>query len=105
MTTTAPLTVELLGYPDCPNIPALRANLKAALAKLQRDCEFTDTNLDTLPDDDARRGYPSPTILVNGRDVSGPEAGGSAVAACRLFEGGVPGPDDLAAQIIHRLSN
>ena len=33
--------------------------------------EFTVVDLDTLPSDDVRRGYPTPTLLFATRDVFG----------------------------------
>jgi hypothetical protein len=35
----------------------------------QKDYQFID--LDTLPASDARRGYPTPTLLYRGRDLFG----------------------------------
>ncbi|MBL9002501.1 MAG: hypothetical protein JNK25_15325 [Phycisphaerae bacterium] len=82
--------IELLGFPDCPNTPALREGLAAALAAIGDDWTFTDTDQEQLPLDDPRRGYPAPTILVNGRDIENhPPPSGSWIG-CRVYPDGAP---------------
>lgn len=83
------VTIELLGFPGCPNTPALRDNLRAALRDLGSPA-FIDTDQMTLPEDDPRRGWPTPTILVNGRDLFGMPEPTSAAMGCRMYPGGVP---------------
>ncbi|MGD9688439.1 MAG: hypothetical protein AB7K52_04270 [Phycisphaerales bacterium] len=96
---TAQPTIELLGFPDCPNTPALRASLTAALASIGRGWTFTDTNQEALPEGDRRRGWPAPTILVNGRDLFGLPAPAAASMGCRLYPGGVPDADAIAGRL------
>lgn len=82
--------IQLLGFPGCPNTPAMRRNLRAALDAIGRGWTFTDTNQEALPESDTRRGWPTPTILVNGRDLFGmPPPVGDAMG-CRIYPGGVP---------------
>ena len=83
--------IELLGFPGCPNTPAMRENLTAALAAIGKGWAFQDTNQEALPEDDPRRGYPTPTILVNGRDLFGLPVPTAPSMGCRLYPGGVPG--------------
>ena len=64
--------VELRSVPDCPNLTAVRQVLYAALADLDLPPEVTELVGD----------YPSPSVLINGVDVTGRSAGN--VAACRL---------------------
>ncbi|MCI0365447.1 MAG: hypothetical protein L0219_16405 [Phycisphaerales bacterium] len=98
MSTTQP-TIELLGFPDCPNTPGMRENLRAALAVTGSDWTFRDTNQEQLPENDIRRGYPTPTILVNGRDLFGlPEPTGPGMG-CRMYPGGMPSASEIESQI------
>ena len=55
----------------CVNTTTMRANLDQALEAvgLPADYQFIATN--TLADNDARSGYPTPTLLYNNRDVFG----------------------------------
>ena len=92
-------TIELLGFPGCPNTPTLRANLSAALVSIGRGWTFTDINQETLPERDLRRGYPTPTVLVNGRDLFGMAAPTAAGMGCRVYPGGVPDASTLAAKL------
>ena len=55
----------------CTNSNTLHARLGVALQALGRIPSYTMINVDTLPADDARRGYGTPTILVNNRDLFG----------------------------------
>ncbi len=92
-------TIEFLGFPDCPNTPVLRDNLTHALASMGRGWTFTDTNQEPLPDGDIRRGYPTPTVLVNGRDLYGLPVPSTTSLGCRIYAGGVPGATDLAEKL------
>lgn len=98
-TTTGP-KIELLGFPDCPNTPALRANLTAALASIGKGWTFTDTDQERLPEGDIRRGYPTPTVLVNDRDLYGLPVPTAPNMGCRMYAGGVPDASDIAGKII-----
>ena len=82
--------IELLGFSDCPNTPALREGLAAALASIGGGWTFTDTDQEQLPLDDPRRGYPAPTILVNGHDIEGHPRPSGTLIGCRVYPDGVP---------------
>jgi len=94
-----PPAIELLGFPGCPNTPAMRENLRAALGSIGKGWTFTDTNQEALPEGDARRGYPTPTVLVNGRDLFGLPVPAAPSMGCRLYPGGVPGGDEIASTL------
>ena len=66
------MIVELRSVPDCPNLAPVRRLLYAALANLGLPPGATELVGD----------YPSPSVLINGADVTGRSAG--SVAACRL---------------------
>ncbi len=54
---------------------------------------------EALPHGDIRRGYPTPTILVNGRDLFGlPEPEGPAMR-CRVYPGGLPDVAEIARML------
>lgn len=93
---SAPPTIELLGFEGCPNTPVLRDNLKAALASIGKGWAFTDTDQERLAETDLRRGWPTPTILVNGRDLLGMAPPQAPSMGCRMYPGGVPGAEDIA---------
>ena len=90
--------VEFLGFPGCPNTPELRNNLRAALADLGSP-EFLDTDQSALPESDPRRGWPAPTILVDGRDLFGMPAPESASMGCRMYHDGVPSEAKILASL------
>ena len=91
--------IELLGFASCPNTPKMRSNLAVALASAGNGWVFDDIDQDLLPHDDIRRGYPTPTILVDGRDLYGRPMPSTSSMGCRLYAGGVPD----AAQIAERI--
>lgn len=91
--------IELLGFADCPNTPELRDNLNAALASIGKGWTFTDTDQEKLPEGDLRRGWPTPTILVNGRDLFGMPAPAAPSMGCRMYAGGLPGARDIAEKL------
>lgn len=63
--------VVLLTRADCVDTATMRANVETATRAMTPPAEFTVVDLDTLPDDDLRRGYPTPTLLFANRDVFG----------------------------------
>ena len=82
----ADVRVQFLAFDGCPLADAARANLEKALA----DCGMSGYEeidiLDPATPADLP-GWGSPTILVNGVDVSGQPKGDSV--SCRIY----PGPD------------
>ena len=88
--------VELLYFPGCPNIDPARVQLQRALIEVGLPAQWTehDVNADDAPPH--TRGYGSPTILIDGHDVSGgsPAEG----TTCRLYpDSEVRGVPPLAA--------
>ena len=68
------MDIELLLGPQCPNAAAARTVLTACLRRLNLDIAVRERVGD----------YPSPTILVDGVDVMGPQTGVPSGHACRL---------------------
>ena len=56
---------------ECPNTPAMRAGLDAALKSLALPLKYQVVSQDDLPSSDVRTGYPTPTVLVGGHDLFG----------------------------------
>ncbi len=92
------LHIELLGFPDCPNTPLMRVNLVSALT-LEEKASFHEVNQEALDANDLRRGWPTPTVLVNGRDLFGMPAPLSATMGCRIYLGGVPTVSQLRSAL------
>ncbi len=55
----------------CVQTDLMRERLDAALVKAAWPPTYQVVDLASLGPDDARRGYPTPTLLWNGRDVYG----------------------------------
>lgn len=66
--------VTFLTRDGCPGSPAMHANLVAALAGLGIAEVPLIVELGTLPADDHRTGYGTPTVLIDGVDLFGLEA-------------------------------
>lgn len=71
-------TIELVYFDGCPNAKRAREHLRAALGS----ASWTEWNLSSPETPERFRSYGSPTVLVDGRDVTG-EANGNAAMACR----------------------
>ncbi|MGD2067185.1 MAG: alkylmercury lyase [Gemmatimonadota bacterium] len=72
------MEVDLIYVPGCPNVEMARAALRAALP----DGGWREWNLASEATPERFRRFGSPTVLVDGRDVTGQE-GGAAGMACR----------------------
>lgn len=97
MDTNANHSIEFLYFDGCPNTPALRETLEASLDQMSGS--FNAIDLTTLPDDDIRRGYGSPTILINGHDLFGMPTPATPTMSCRIYPGGLPDTDTLIAKL------
>lgn len=80
--------IKLLYFPGCPNVDDARGNLRQALAGVGLPSEWRE--IDVAAPDAPRelRGFPSPTVLVDDRDISGASAGPGGEPSCRF--GGAP---------------
>lgn len=58
-----------LTRPGCVNTVTMRENFDAALKTLSLSSEYQFIDADTLAPTDPRRGYGTPTILFEGRDL------------------------------------
>jgi hypothetical protein len=63
--------VELVFDQSCPNVPAAREQIRAALSHLGMPTSWREWDRDAGDIPAALRPLGSPTILVDGRDVSG----------------------------------
>jgi hypothetical protein len=96
-------TVELVYDGDCPNVERARTHLLEAFAHAKVLPRWSE-HLAADPATPAHaRGYGSPTILVDGRDVAGVEPG--TEPCCRVYTdvdgrlAGVPSVDTIAAAL------
>ncbi len=87
-------TIELVYFDGCPNAKKARESLRSALGAES----WREWNLSSGQTPEEFRRYGSPTVLVDGRDVTG-EAGGNAAMACRAD--GAPSPE-LIRQALSR---
>ena len=90
-------SIEFLYFDGCPNTPQLREYLEAALE--QTDGSFAAIDLMKLDETDIRRGYGSPTILVNGHDLFDMPEPSTPTMSCRIYPGGLPKTDTLIAKL------
>lgn len=83
------MNIQFLSFSDCPLAAPARKNLKTALADRGiTDYEEIDILDPKVPED--IRSWGSPTILVNGRDVSGATKGHSISCRIYAYPDGVP---------------
>jgi hypothetical protein len=64
-------TIEFLGTDSCANSPIMEKNLQDALALKGMAVDYRFLDIKKLPESDYRRGYGTPTVLVNGNDLFG----------------------------------
>lgn len=85
--------VELIYDVGCPNVEAARAELLRAFAATGGTCRWQEWQVDDPDAPPHVGGCGSPTILVDGRDVTG--SGEQGGAHCRLY----PRPDGSVAGV------
>ena len=94
------MKIQLVYFAGCPHVDAARQVLRDSLRAcgLEPIFDEVDVTNDSTPPD--LRDWGSPTILVDGRDVTGGQPNG---VSCRLYDGpdgrGVP-PRELIDQAL-----
>ena len=88
--------IELVYFDGCPNASQARDNLREAVVGSHQILTWSEWDLmaESTPDDFRRLG--SPTVLVNGEDVTGENVGTEAMA-CRAD--GAPSVATIRARI------
>jgi len=89
--------IELIYFDGCPNADRARDNLRAAVNQSSEDLEWSEWNLMAESTPERYRQHGSPTVLVNGRDVTGEE---HPVAAMACRADGAPSVDTIAAALL-----
>lgn len=92
------MKIQLLLFEGCPNVDAARTALRDALAaeKLEVPVEEIEVEGPDVPE--WARGWGSPTILVDGKDVAGQERSEGS-PCCRLYADGAPSVASIRARI------
>ena len=100
------LTIELIYEKTCPNIAAARTQLLHAFSQLGQTPKWSEWEVSEEGTPDHIHGYGSPTILVNGIDVTGANADTDDMC-CRVYANsetknkGVPTVNDIVNTILN----
>ncbi len=95
-----PVKIQLLSFPGCPNVKETRQAIIGALENLSLEAAvIEDVNVHDDRTPENLRNYPSPTILIDGKDIEGFDP--TDAAACRIYDGagGVPRVEKIEAFI------
>lgn len=82
------IKIDLLYFEGCPNVDKARDHLKKALAQLSLPITWNEIDVEAPNTEPHLKGFPSPTILVNGCDVATGLKNAPGSSACKI--GGVP---------------
>jgi hypothetical protein len=78
--------IALVYDQNCPNVGECRTALRAALSAVGAPPVWNEWDRNSAATPAAYRGLGSPTVLVNGHDICGPETAHSAHGnSCRLY--------------------
>jgi hypothetical protein len=78
-----PATIHFVFFQGCPTAEPARQALHRAIREMALDCRVIEVDTTDGLSGDAMGRYPSPTILVNGRELFGPSQG--SAACCRVY--------------------
>lgn len=79
------VVVELVYFEGCPNVPLARDRLAQAFAAAGLAPQWREWERNDPASPVHVRAFGSPSILVNGRDVTGMEPSRDDVGACRVY--------------------
>lgn len=91
------MKIQLLYFDGCPNLEPARVALAEALAAEHVDAEVEEIDITAADAPEWARGWGSPTILIDGAELTGASPGGGT--SCRLYPGGAPSVETLRARI------
>lgn len=89
--------IHFVYFQGCPTAEPARQALNKAIKELNLDCQVIDVDTTGGLPGNAMGRYPSPTILVNGRELFGPTQG--TAACCRVYPADSFEPGVLAAEL------
>ncbi len=89
----------VLSFDGCPNSPEVLRAAHEAANTLGTGWTVHRIDIESLPPDDIRRGYGSPTILWNEHDIFGAPIPSSPVMSCRYYPDGLPTATTIAHAI------
>ncbi|MEO8845390.1 MAG: mercuric transporter MerT family protein [Kofleriaceae bacterium] len=94
------MKIQLLHFAGCPNVVAARTALREALAAEELETAIEEIDVEDPVAPEWARGWGSPTILIDGQDVTGePRSTSSTASACRLYAGGAPSIESIRARM------
>jgi copper chaperone CopZ len=88
---------QLVFFTGCPNVEPARAALRDALVAENLDTAIEEIDVVAPGAPAWARGWGSPTILINGKDLAGQLP--SSAPACRLYQGGAPSVREIRDRI------
>ena len=93
--------VQLLGFAACPNTPLMEKRLRMALDRIGASSPIEYVDQDALEAGDVQRGWPAPTVLVDGQDLYGMTPPRTPSMGCRMYAGpgGLPTVDELVQRL------
>lgn len=91
--------VEVLGFGGCPNTPKMWDRVAKAVGALGSGYVLVEVDQESLAGDDLRRGYPTPTVLVDGVDLFGLPRPTLPAMGCRVYPGGVPSEAEIGRRL------
>jgi mercuric ion transport protein len=92
------MKIQLLYFAGCPRVDATRAALRDALASEKLDLAIEEIDVEDPGAPEWARGWGSPTILIDGKEIYDQEASGAP--ACRFYVGGAPAVEVIRSRII-----
>lgn len=92
------MKIHLLHFEGCPNVDAARTALREALAAENVEGPVEEIDVEQPDAPEWARGWGSPTILIDGKDVTGQERSEGS-SCCRLYTDGAPSIESIRARI------
>lgn len=87
-------TIHLLYFDGCPNVEQARRNIRAALSQVKANRDWKELDLHSEKTPQHWRGFPSPTILVNGEEIESGATSRAGSSSCR--SAGAPSVEAIA---------
>ncbi len=87
------IKIDLLYFEGCPNVDKARNNIKEVLSKLRLPLKWNEIDINGKNISSDLKGFPSPSVLINGVDVKTGLTTLSGTSSCQIT--GAPSRDEI----------
>lgn len=93
------IKIELQYFHGCPNAEQMIINVRNAIRNLAYNIDYQEVLVEDNETAERLGFRGSPTLLINGKDLTGMPEPDTSCLACRVYPGGIPTTEQIVTEI------